>query len=232
MDLQDLNSVKQAAEQFISESPRLDILMNNAGILSSTPALTKDGFEVQFGTNHVGPALFTKLLLPILQSTAQLTGSDVRIVNVSSRAHEWAPKGGVDLESALTSMSNFSTFTRYGHSKLANIYFTQELAKRYPSIKSVSLHPGDVSTNMTQSIRDSLSWIPEFLWSMTIRLTTITAAEGALNQLWAACSPDAQSGEYYVPIGKLGGAAENVNSSGNALKLWDWTELQLKERGF
>lgn len=232
LDLLDLSSVKQAAEHFLAESSKLDILVNNAGVLSAITGLTKDGFELQFGTNHVGHALFTKLLIPVLQKTAELPDSDVRVVNVSSRAHKWAPKGGINFEAALTPMSNFSTMTRYGHSKLANIHFTQELAKRYPSIKSVTLHPGDVSTNMTHSIRDSFPWLPEFVWSFAIRVSTVSVVDGALNQLWAACSPDAKSGEYYVPVGKLGAGAANVNDKENAAKLWEWTEAQLRERGF
>ncbi|SMY26213.1 unnamed protein product [Zymoseptoria tritici ST99CH_1A5] len=238
MDLSDLSSVKQAAETFLATSTRLDILMNNAGIMGCPPALTKDGFEVQLGTNHVGHALLTKLLLPILQKTAQSAEdggkpSDVRIVNVSSAAHLMAPKQGLVLEAALTPMSDYQCMVRYGQSKLANIYFTQELAKRYPSIRSISLHPGVVKTNLLQSgIKESYSWVPKVVWSLVARLTSVSRANGTLNQLWASCSKDAKSGEYYDPVGKVGKKAAVVKDESKAAMLWEWTEEQLSKRGF
>uniref|UniRef100_A0A2D3UTS8 Related to retinol dehydrogenase 12 n=1 Tax=Ramularia collo-cygni TaxID=112498 RepID=A0A2D3UTS8_9PEZI len=233
MDLADLESVKKAAEQFIAESSRLDILLNNAGILGSPPGLTKDGFEVTLGTNHVGHALLTKLLLPVLQETAQNPGSeDVRIVNVSSRAYKWAPNGGLAVESALTTMSDAGMFQRYAYSKIANIYFTQELAKRYPTIKSMVIHPGAVATNVSHDLQTSNPWIPAFVWSVGTKLLLNPVARGALTQLWASCSPDAQSGKYYEPVGRLVNLTGAASDESNAAKLWEWTESQLREKGF
>lgn len=144
LDLASLDSVKRAADTFTNSSDRLDILMNNAGIMACPPALTKDGYETQFGTNHMGHALFTKLLLPTLQRMAKEPGSDVRIINLSSIGHNLAPNGGIIFDKLKTDMKDYNAFPRYGQSKLANILFNRELAKRYPSIECVAIHPGGV----------------------------------------------------------------------------------------
>lgn len=233
MDLADLASVKKAAETFNASSSRLDILMNNAGIMAGDPGLTKDGFEIQFGTNHVGHALLTKLLLPTLQETAKQPGSDVRIINVSSRANKWAPKEGLLLDETLNNdLASLSSFTRYGNSKIANIFYTQELARRYSDIKSVSLHPGDVNTNLIQRIKKSYSWVPNFAWSTIMSFASITVEQGTLNQLWASVSPDAKSGMYYDPVGKTGSVSPFVEDESFAPRLWEWTEKELEKRGY
>ncbi|GAB7356795.1 hypothetical protein MBLNU459_g7682t3 [Dothideomycetes sp. NU459] len=232
MDLTDLASVKKAAETFLASSDRLDILMNNAGIMACPAALTKDGFEIQFGTNHVGHFLLTKLLLPVLQKTAARPGSDVRIVNLSSRGHKFT-KNGLTLDQACTDMSaTSSTWARYGQSKLANIFFTQELAKKYPEIKSVSLHPEDVNTNLTQGMKQSYPWIPQWLVSTLSYYIAVTVEQGTLNQLWASVSNEAQSGHYYDPVGKVGSVSKEVEDKTQAPLLWEWTETELKKRGY
>lgn len=231
MDLADLTSVKKAAQTFLAASSRLDILMNNAGIMACPAGMTKDGFEVQLGTNHVGHFLLTKLLLPVLQQTAQ-QGHEARIVNLSSRGHKWADKGLL-LDDACTDMSETSTWNRYGNSKIANIFFTQELAKRYPDIISVSLHPGDVNTNLVGGIKQSYPFIPNFLWSVAMKFGAITVEQGALNQLWASVSQDVKSGEYYEPVGKIGSTVDVVKKDETqAPKLWKWTEAELSKRGY
>lgn len=95
LDLESFESVNEAAKTFAAESDRLDILMLNAGIMASTPGLTEQGYAIQFGTNHMGHALLTKLLLPVLDKTAKSgTDADVRVVSLSSTAHRMLPKGG------------------------------------------------------------------------------------------------------------------------------------------
>lgn len=231
MDLSDLASVRTAAESFLAASSRLDILVNNAGIMCCPAAKTKDGFEIQFGTNHMGHALLTKLLLPVLTKTAQISDSDVRIVNLSSRGHKWA-REELFWDSGCTDMRAVSTMTRYGNSKIANIFFTQELAKRYPSITSVSLHPGDVNTNLVSGLKESYPYIPGFLWSVAAKWFALTVEQGTLNQLWASVSPEVKSGEYYEPVGKTGSVIEPVKKGTNAAKLWEWTEAELQKRGY
>ncbi|RYO82324.1 hypothetical protein DL766_003119 [Monosporascus sp. MC13-8B] len=153
LNLASFDSIKKAVQQFVGENDRLDILMNNAGIMATPPGLTKDGYEIQFGTNHVGHALLTRLLTPLLEKTAAAANSDVRVINLTSIGHEWfVPSSGLLLEDAKTDMDSLGPWGRYGHSKLANIYFTKGLAKHHPQIKSVAIHPGGVNTGLGDGV--------------------------------------------------------------------------------
>jgi NAD(P)-dependent dehydrogenase (short-subunit alcohol dehydrogenase family) len=230
LDLASLKSVKQAADTFTASSTRLDVLMNNAGIMACPAGLTKEGYEVQFGTNHLGHALLTKLLLPILQKTAE-TQNDVRIVNLSSSAHTWAPRGGLVLKDATTDMERCSTWSRYGQSKLANIYYTRELARRYPSIKSIAIHPGSVGTGLISGPVASYPYVGWLLRRLH-PIVTVSVQEGALNQLWATVSPDARSGHFYYPVAKDFSGSEQVRDDAKALYLWKWTEAELEKQGY
>ena len=230
LDLASLKSVKQAADAFTASSNRLDVLMNNAGIMACPAGLTKEGYEIQFGTNHLGHALLTKLLLPILEKTAE-TQNDVRIVNLSSSAHTWAPRGGLVLKDATTDMKRYLTWSRYGQSKLANIYYTRELARRYPSIKSVAIHPGSVGTGLISGPVASYPYVGWLLRRLH-PIVTVSVQEGALNQLWATVSPDARSGHFYYPVAKDFSGSEQVRDDAKALNLWEWTEAELKKQGY
>jgi NAD(P)-dependent dehydrogenase (short-subunit alcohol dehydrogenase family) len=230
LDLASLKSVKQAADAFTTSSNRLDVLMNNAGIMACPAGLTKEGYEIQFGTNHLGHALLTKLLLPILEKTAE-TQNDVRIVNLSSSAHTWAPRGGLVLKDATTDMKRYSTWSRYGQSKLANIYYTRELARRYPSIKSVAIHPGSVGTGLISGPVASYPYVGWLLRRLH-PIVTVSVQEGALNQLWATVSPDVRSGHFYYPVAKDFSGSEQVRDDAKALNLWEWTEAELKKQGY
>ena len=230
LDLASLKSVKQAADAFTASSTRLDVLMNNAGIMACPAGLTKEGYEVQFGTNHLGHALLTKLLLPVLQKTAE-TQNDVRIVNLSSSAHTWAPRGGLVLWDATTDMKRYSTWSRYGQSKLANIYYTRELARRYPSIKSIAIHPGSVGTGLISGPVASYPYVGWLLRRLH-PIMTVSVQDGALNQLWATVSPDARSGHFYYPVAKDFSGSEQVRDDAKALNLWEWTEAELKKQGY
>lgn len=157
MDLASLQSVKRAADHILAQTERIDILMNNAGIMGAAPALTQEGYETHFGTNHMGHALFTKLLIPTLLRTAKT--SEVRIVNVSSGAFEMADAktGYIDEQLVKSDMSQFSgsngnMLSRYGLSKLANVLHARALAKHYPSITSVAIAPGRVKTGLLDNM--------------------------------------------------------------------------------
>ena len=131
VDLASMASVKKAAESFLSKNERLDLLVNNAGIMAHPHGVTEEGYELQFGTNYMGPALLTHLLLPLMQRTAQSQPKNgVRIVNVSSFARNFAPK----FDELDTDMKSWGTSRLYGQSKLANILHARELARRYPDI--------------------------------------------------------------------------------------------------
>lgn len=201
--------------------------MNNAGIMATPAATTEEGYEIQFGTNHMGHALLTKLLLPKLQATAKEPGSDVRIVTLSSAGHQWAPKGGIAFEELRSDMKSTSTITRYGQSKLANILYSNELARRYPDIRCISIHPGAVSTGLTRGLTASYWWIKTPV-NVLSKVFMATSAEGALNQLWASTNADTKSGKYYVPVAKENAGSAYAQDKELGAKLWDWTEKELE----
>ncbi|KAK5047353.1 hypothetical protein LTR84_006876 [Exophiala bonariae] len=227
LDLSSFESIKKAAATLNSSTERLDLLINNAGVMATPAGTTAEGYEHQFGTNHVGHALLTKLLLPKLNETAgKHPEVDVRIVNVSSGAHRLAPFDGYPFAALKGDLGDYSTFTRYGISKLANIHFTQELAKRNPEVKCVSIHPGAVNTNLSSGVTSTRPWlaVPAKVVSW---LFAGTVEKGALNQLWAAFAPQAKSGEYYFPVGVETHDAR-VDNHKAAEDLWKWTEEQLE----
>jgi retinol dehydrogenase-12 len=233
LDLGSFASVKTAADTFTKSTERLDVLMNNAGIMATPAGLTKDGYEAQFGTNHMGHALLTRLLLPTLQKTAKEQGdkADVRIVFLSSEGHKLAPKGGLALPECKTDMQSYSTWSRYGQSKLANILYAKELATRYPEIKTIAVHPGGVATGL---IRGPAETYPMFKAPIQVltKLFATSVANGALTQLFAAASKDAKTGTYYVPTAKEDLGSANARDKKLAKELWDYTQQELDAAGY
>lgn len=226
LDLTSFESIKSAARTFVHQSDRLDILMLNAGIMAVPAGQTKEGYEIQLGTNHVGHALLTKLLLPTLLSTAERPGADVRVVVLSSAGMGIAPKLGFDPTWAKTDGSAVYTWTRYGQSKLANALFARELARRYPAIRAVAVHPGAVNTNLMIPLSQS-SLVAKVLLA-PFKLLIATAETGARNQVWASVSDQAKSGEYYTPVGVVGNDNKLARDDGLAARLWEWTEKELE----
>jgi NAD(P)-dependent dehydrogenase (short-subunit alcohol dehydrogenase family) len=229
LDLASFDSIKSAAKSFIQQSDRLDILMLNAGIMATPPGQTKEGYEIQFGTNHIGHFLLTKLLLPVLRATAaRPEHPDVRVVVLSSVGLGLAPSSGFDESWVRTDGSAVFTFTRYGQSKLANALFARELAKRYPEITSVAVHPGTVNTNLMEPFAQS-GFLQRFL-GVLVKPFIATPETGARNQLWASVSPDVKNGEYYTPVGVVGWGRGTANARNDELakKVWEWTEAELK----
>jgi len=232
LDLTSLPSVKAAAEQVRQRSDRLDILVLNAGIMAVPPGKTEAGFDVQLGTNHIGHFLLTKLLLPTLQRTAAEGNSDVRIISVSSEAWNLAP--GLETILSTEKLCSTNPWTRYGASKAANIMFAAELARRYPSLTSVSLHPGIIKTDL---------YIPNQQTNFIVRYGSMilgplifqNVQSGALNQLWAAAGVDKAdliNGAYYTPVGKVIKGNKWANDADAAKKLWEWTETELAKVGY
>ncbi|KAK1724815.1 hypothetical protein CaCOL14_001938 [Colletotrichum acutatum] len=228
LDLGSFASIKKSTDTFLTSSDRLDILMNNAGLMATPPGLTKDGYEVQFGSNYMGPALFTKLLLPILNKTAEQPGSDVRVVNLSSELFKQAPSEGILLSKCKTPLDDISSLTRYGQSKLADYYHTRTLSQLYPSIKFVAVHPGVVNTGLFDDFRKRRPWVGGMISVLgSIFLTDVHA--GARAQLWAstAASANVKSGGFYNPKFKEYKEA-NLYDDKAAQELWDWTEKELE----
>jgi NAD(P)-dependent dehydrogenase (short-subunit alcohol dehydrogenase family) len=238
MDLSSLGSVKTAiAESF--KHDRLDLLMNNAGIIAKPPMLSVDGYEIQFATNHLGHAMVTQQLLPFLLKAADEPGSDVRVVSNTSDGYEFhrAIKGGIafeELKSGSTMDRWFlGPWQRYGQSKLANILFTTELSRRYPQLTSVVVHPGVVNTPMLTGMSRSSRWFT-LVTTFLIRTPILAPHEGAYNQLWCAAGAkkgELRNGGFYRPVGRDATSALTAEGASVelAVKLWEWTEELLQK---
>jgi NAD(P)-dependent dehydrogenase (short-subunit alcohol dehydrogenase family) len=195
LDLTSLDSVRKAADQLRADYPRIDLLINNAGVMYvPTRETTKDGFEMQFGTNHLGHFALTGQLLDNL---LPVEGS--RVVTVSSVGHRIMARIHFD---DLQLERKYNRIEAYGQSKLSNLLFTYELQRRLsakgtPTIAAAA-HPGFADTELMRHLPD---FIPAFLW----RPFAQPADMGALPTLRAATDPGVQGGQYYGPDG-LGGA--------------------------
>jgi NAD(P)-dependent dehydrogenase (short-subunit alcohol dehydrogenase family) len=231
LDLASLESTKTAANAITSQTDRLDILYNNAGIALVPASLTSEGYEVQFGVNHVGHALFTQLLMPLLLKTASTSPpNSVRIVNISSTMHSSAPSKGLVLADAKTDMSSYHSATRYGHSKLANILFTRKLAELYPSVTSVALHPGFVNTEMNNSKGGGAKWLSVIMRNI-VPFVGKTPEDGAKTQIWCGVAKEVESGKYYEPIGVAKSGNKWAQDAKSKDELWEWTEKELQAHG-
>jgi len=198
---------------------------------------THQGYEIQFGTNHMGHALLTKLLLPALLRTAEESSSDVRIINLSSAGHRFAYLCRTSVIYDQSAAASYNTWIRYGSAKLANILHAKALAKRYPQITATSVHPGVIDTNLFDAFRGTLAWIPGLTWFVdrTVPLLMKDPATGALNQVWCAVGgkrDEVRRYGYFEPVGKGGGESWQAKREKTADELWDWTEGELQKHGF
>jgi NAD(P)-dependent dehydrogenase (short-subunit alcohol dehydrogenase family) len=211
---------------------RLDILMNNAGIMAQPATLSKDGYEIQFATNYLGHAMLTECLLPILLRTAKVPGSDVRIINLTSLGFKFHPLSGIsfrELDSGgLMKRFLLGGWVRYGHSKLANILFASELAKRYPEITSISVHPGVVMTDLYHMQPWYNRWMIDFpCWVQGLKM--MEPHQGSWNQVWCAAvakKDELVNGSFYYPVGveKRDLLDKTAMNQTLAKELYDWTE--------
>ncbi|KAM0257916.1 hypothetical protein ACHAPA_011518 [Fusarium lateritium] len=224
LDLASLDSVKAAAADFLARETRLDILINNAGIMMTPEGLTKDGYEIQFGTNMLGPALFTHLLLPTLRTTAKIN-KQTGMIMLCSAAHSQAPKNIYDFDEFRTTMHNRATTQRYTISKLANIHYAKALAESEKTLKIIPVHPGMVSTNLHHE--STGFFLKPFLNAAVYFATPVE--KGALSQIYAAVSPDAKSGQYYGPIGKAESGSKLAQDHELQAKLFKYVQSELKK---
>jgi NAD(P)-dependent dehydrogenase (short-subunit alcohol dehydrogenase family) len=218
LDLGDLSSVRSCAEQLQSED-KIDILINNAGIMVPPYELTKDGFESQFGVNHLGPFALTGLLLDKLGAAPA-----PRVVNTSSIAHR---SGKIRFDD-INAESGYHAIPRYGMSKLANLLFTYELQRRLEAAGqatlSVACHPGIADTELTRYLPGALK-----ITLPLIRPFFNTPASGAWPTLCAATSDEVKNGDYFGPTKRreTAGPAVKVRSTKAshdqevAKRLWD-----------
>jgi protochlorophyllide reductase len=195
LDLADLESVVRAADQLVIRHSRLDLLLNNAGVMAPPRTLTRQGFELQFGVNHLGHFALTQRLLPLL-----LASPSPRVVQVTSGAQYF---GQLDFDD-LQGERRYDRWKAYGQSKLANVVFAQELQRRYPQLRSAAAHPGLARTNLQPtSVAANGSQVERLAYRLMGPLFQ-SAAQGALPQLFALTAPEAEPGGHYGPS-QLGG---------------------------
>lgn len=218
LDLSDLASVNHFVDEFTSRYDRLDILINNAGIMRTPFQRTADGFELQFATNYLGHFALTGLLLDLIIRT-----SKARVVTVTSWGHRF---GKIDFDN-LNAEKGYDAGGAYAQSKLANVLFTYELQRRFEGAGidaiAAAVHPGATKTDLPTH------------WPMVRILTPLIGQDprmGALPTLYAATAPDVQGGDYYGPCswGGLRGCPTKVRSSDSsydtelAARLWRVSE--------
>ncbi|MGG0382672.1 SDR family oxidoreductase [Priestia endophytica] len=221
-DLEDFDSISHFVEQFTNKWDVLDVLVNNAGVVSLKRKVTKEGYEAQLGVNHLGHFLLTLLLLDSLKAAQK-----ARIVNVSSGAHKW---GRIHFED-MNLEANYSVMKGYGQSKLANILFTKELAKRlsHTDITVNALHPGAVSTNLginrsTGFGKSVYKVLNPFFQSPD------KGAETALYLAKSAEVDDVTGGYFYKQ--KPARVSKRAKDPYLAQLLWEWSEEELSKKGY
>uniref|UniRef100_A0A8D3BYZ0 Si:dkey-23o4.6 n=1 Tax=Scophthalmus maximus TaxID=52904 RepID=A0A8D3BYZ0_SCOMX len=215
LDLASVYSVRQFAKDFLDSEERLDVLINNAGVMMCPKWLTEDGFETQLGVNHLGHFLLTNLLLPKLKSSAPS-----RVVNVSSIAHRG---GRIDFDDLFFSRRPYSSLESYRQSKLANVLFSTELARRLlgSGVSSFCLHPGVIRTELGRHVQ---GWFPLLgaLLSLPSLLLMKTPRQGCQTSVYCTVTPglEDRSGRYFSDCLETDEAPEGRNQA-VARKLWE-----------
>ncbi len=225
LDLADLDSVQACAEEVDGSVDRLDVLMNNAGVMAIPRSQTRQGFEMQFGTNHLGHFALTGRLLPTL-----LRAAAPRVVTESSNGHRAGKIYWDDLDGA----KSYSKWRRYGQTKLANLLFTAELNRQAgvheTFLIAAAAHPGYSATNLSNAGPGQSG--AKKVWSAAIRLGDSLIAQpaeaGAIPQIHAATAHDVVGNDYYGPDGFLeqrGWTTKRVQRSGAAANAADAKRL-------
>lgn len=186
LELNNLFRVRESAAAFLKRGLPIHVLVNNAG-LAGQRGTTEDGFELNFGVNHLGPFLFTLLLLDRIRESAP-----ARIVNVSSKSH-YDAKEGIDFDAMRRSTPSLTGLSEYAVSKLANVLFTRELARRLEgtNVTTYALHPGVVATDVWRRIPSPIAWV--------MKLFMLTSEQGAATTLYCATEAAlaSETGRYY-----------------------------------
>ena len=242
VDLADLSSIRSYAEEYLQEDAPIDVLINNAGVMACPFMTTKDGFEMQFGTNHLGHFLLTNLLMPAIRS-----GQNPRIINLSSAGHTHSD---VSLDDPNFETSEYNAWESYGRSKSANIHFTREIVRRYGDvIRSFAVHPGVILTELGRHLTPEL--MEEMVERVKARSTSSAEAKetgglpfksmeaGAATQVWAATTDDLEenNGAYLgdCKVGVEGGnPSENgylpyISNEATAKALWSLSEQMVQQ---
>lgn len=222
LDLSSLASVRNFASNYNSLGLPLNLLINNAGIMATPFALSKDKIELQFATNHVGHFLLTNLLLDTMKKTARESRKEGRIVNVSSRRHKFSYNEGIRFDK-INDQSGYNGLSAYGQSKLANVLHANELARHLKAegveITANSLHPGAIATNLFRQ-HSIISGIVNVIGKHVMK----NVEQGAATTCYVALHPDVKgvSGKYYADC-NIAEASPQANDAGLAKRLWDFT---------
>lgn len=232
LDLSDLHSVKAFAKTFLKTHSRLDLLVNNAGIMGISYELTADGIERQFATNYLGHFALTNHLLEVLQRTSGVS----RIVTISSLSHRFVQ---LDRDHVMATRDNYLAMVTYGHTKLCNLTFALELDRRLRSqgisnVISVACHPGYAHTNIMGPPSMSSNWFGRAFWSFwSFSPFSQEAKMGALPTLYAATAPGVHGGDFYGPGSAFFAMwgypareepAEHAKCKATAVQLWVQSE--------
>ncbi|KAF8130316.1 hypothetical protein EV363DRAFT_1335869 [Boletus edulis] len=224
LDLANLRAIKQSVEEFLQRETQLHILFNSAGVAQPPiDMVTDDGYDLQFGTNVLGHFYLTKLLLPILISTAKSSPEGtVRVVNTSSQAHLF---GNLQFDTFIDSPKRRAdrSFRLYSQSKTGNIIFSAELHRRYhdQGIVSTALHPGAIRTEGQRHLDIFSYQLTNWLfWHVSF---------GPLTQLYAGTAPDAAGlgGQYLIPWARIGTPRAYTQDPQLGKELWAWLEEQV-----
>lgn len=222
LDLSSLASVRKFASEFKSSGLPLNILINNAGIMATPFMLSKDNIELQFATNHIGHFLLTNLLLETMGKTSRESSKEGRIVNVSSRRHQFSYPEGIRFD-RINDQSGYNRFSAYGQSKLANVLHTNELARRLKEdgvdITANSVHPGAITTNLFRNI-SFFSGLVGLLGKYVIK----NVEQGAATTCYVALHPHVKglTGSYFADSNVAQASSQAVNTE-LAQKLWDFS---------
>ncbi|KAJ3117509.1 hypothetical protein HDU96_006438 [Phlyctochytrium bullatum] len=200
MELDSFASIKKGAEDFLAKSSKLNVLINNAGVMACPEGTTKDGFETQFGTNHLGHFLLFHLLKPALLASST-PAFHSRVVSVSSAGHRISP---LDIDLVRAGFKKYPTyvpFVAYGQSKLANVYFATELERRYGNkgLHALSIHPGGIMTELGRHMTEEDMKRMDFERMLKVFKN---AEQGAATTVWAAVAKEweGKGGKYLEDV--------------------------------
>jgi NAD(P)-dependent dehydrogenase (short-subunit alcohol dehydrogenase family) len=237
-DLGNFKEIYSAAQGLLSNEDRLDIVVNNAGLLARPLDTDSHGISVSVATNHLGPFTLTQNLLPLLKKTAEIKDSDVRVVNVASTAHFDVPSTAkfaslADFNESFGSTDDqMSNYIRYGYSKLMNILFNIELQRRFDAegvpIIAMSLHPGGVATT------GAIKYNGGDAEAMRKMEGIFSPFEGAITPLFAAAHPEVREkemeykGAFLLPWGGVKGPSALARDECAARDLWKTSEEVLR----
>ncbi|KAH7021409.1 uncharacterized protein B0I36DRAFT_377272 [Microdochium trichocladiopsis] len=239
MDHADLATIVAAARHFLSQEAKLHGLVNNAGIMATPYAITKDGYEEQWQTNYLAHWVFTRHLLPVLKSTAaaeRQTPGAVRIVNLTSVGHFNAPTGGINFED--TSLGKASAgLARYGQSKLANVLHAKVLHEQQcgQEIWVSAVHPGLVKTNLGERATSFPAPLVLLVKCYSALGGARDADSGSFTSLFCIAGSQfrrEQSGTYFQPVAVAGNESAYAKDMELARKLEAWTEKEMRKGGW